>query len=147
MREISPQEFRSGYEAYQQHEKRDAMYKIATFLVNHYWASPSDIADSLGVLLLTWNQAFYRYGRFDFDSLELCIMKNQSVLDAYRHRDILSYSSTDVPQIARLFEQFLDALQICEGSSRGRQSPVSVAKALHLLPCARSKAFAFRRIA
>jgi hypothetical protein len=26
--------------------------------INHFWGHPADIADSLGVLLLTWNQAF-----------------------------------------------------------------------------------------
>ncbi len=39
------------------------MCKTATFLVNEFCAHPADIADSLGVLLLIWNQAFYRYGR------------------------------------------------------------------------------------
>jgi hypothetical protein len=53
----SPDEFRKGYMVFQQHERRDAMYKTVIFLVNHFWDHPADIADSLGVLLLTWNQA------------------------------------------------------------------------------------------
>ena len=55
-------EFRKGVAAFQKHEKRDAIYKIATFLVRNFWGQPAKMADSLGVLLLTWNQAFYRYG-------------------------------------------------------------------------------------
>jgi hypothetical protein len=37
-------------------------------------------AKPLGVLLLTWNQAFYRYGIFDFDDLEVCITRNLRLL-------------------------------------------------------------------
>jgi hypothetical protein len=48
-----PEDFRKGCAEYERHEKRDAMYKIATFLVSHFWGKPSDMADGLGVLLLT----------------------------------------------------------------------------------------------
>ena len=129
----SPDEFRKGYMAFQQHERRDAMYKTATFLVNHFWDYPADIADSLGVLLLTWNQAFYRYGPFDFQRLEKVIATKQPVLDSFRSRDILTYSSADDAAIKSLFAEFLSALQICEGSKKATCSPVAVAKALHLL--------------
>ncbi len=40
----SPDEFRKGYMAFQQHERRDAMYKTAAFLVNYFWDHPADIA-------------------------------------------------------------------------------------------------------
>jgi hypothetical protein len=76
------------------------MYKTATFLVNHFWGHPADIADSLGVLLLTWNQAFYRYGPFDFQRLEKVITTKQPVLDSFRSRDILTYSSADELRLA-----------------------------------------------
>ena len=62
--------FQKGCDEYERREKRDSMYKVATFLVSHFWGKPNDVADGLGVLLLTWNQAFYRYGIFDFDKLE-----------------------------------------------------------------------------
>ena len=58
------EEFCKGCEEFERHEKRDAMYKVATFLVSYFWGRPSDMADGLGVLLLTWNQAFYRYMGF-----------------------------------------------------------------------------------
>lgn len=126
-------ELRAGYLAFQRHEGRDAMYKTATFLVKTFWGKPREMSDSLGVLLLTWNQAFYRYGLFDFDALEVCIARNQKVLDSYRQRDILSYSPADDQGVTALYLQFLEALQIAYGSCTGRQSPVAVAKALHLL--------------
>lgn len=123
----------AGCRAFELREPRDAMYKTATFLVDHFWGRPSDMADSLGVLLLTWNQAHYRYGSFDFGNLEEGIRKYISVLEGYRARTILNYTSSDDPHITELFKAFRIALAIAEGSKRGAQSPVAVAKALHLL--------------
>jgi hypothetical protein len=122
-----------GYLAFQQKERRDAMYKTATFLVDHFWGQAPQVAEGLGVLLLVWNAACYRHGPFDFDALEKCIADNQAILDQYRKRDILTYGPKDDARIRPLFEDFLDALQICEGRCKGRKTPVGVAKALHLL--------------
>lgn len=119
--------------AFEKHEKRDAMYKVATFLISHFWGSPSDMTDALGVLLLTWNQAFYRYGSFDFDKLEKCITDNLLLLNTYRKRNIYSFSKNDEEEIKRDFTEFLKALQISEGKLKGKSSPVAVSKALHLL--------------
>jgi hypothetical protein len=130
---ISPEELKKGSLAFGQRERRDAMYKTATFLVKHFWGKSTEVAEGLGVLLCVWNNAFYRLGPFDYDLLEKCIAKNQAVLDTFRHRNILSHSLNDDTQIRRLFQEFLDALQICEGKCKGRASPVGVAKALHLL--------------
>jgi hypothetical protein len=130
---ISLEELQQGCLAFQQRERRDAMYKTATFLVNHFWGKPTEVAEGLGVLLCVWNNAFYRLGSFDYDLLEQCIAKNQAVLDAFRHRNILTHSPDDDRKIRPLFQEFLDALQICEGKCKGRASPVGVAKALHLL--------------
>jgi len=132
----SPEEFRKGCEEFEKHEKRDAMYKVATFLVSHFWGKPSDMANGLGVLLLTWNQAFYRYGIFNFDKLEKAIIDNLQKIESFRNRNIFSLSPSDENDIKDLFAIFLKALQIdARGSTRtrGRRSPVAVAKALHLL--------------
>ena len=91
----SKEEFVRGVEEYERREKRDAMYKVATFLVSHFWSNPSNMANGLGVLLLTWNQAFYRYGIFDFDKLEECIRRNLQKLEEFRKRDIISLSEAD----------------------------------------------------
>lgn len=129
----SRDEFVRGCQQYEAHEKRDAMYRVATFLVSHFWGSPADMADGLGVLLLTWNNAFYRYGLFDFDELERAIANNMNTLDALRHRDILSFSGADEKKVEELFPTFLQALQILDGTAKGRKSPVGASKALHLL--------------
>ena len=91
------------------------------------------MADSLGVLLLTWNQAFYRYGLFDFDKLEQCIHNNQNTLAIYREKVLINYNPSDDSIIIKLFNDFLSALQIASGKKSGVKSPVSVSKALHLL--------------
>jgi len=69
-------EFIRGLGKFKEHDPRDAMYNVAKYLLKEFWGKPSDMADGLGVLLLTWNQAFYRYGGFDFKSLEKCIGSN-----------------------------------------------------------------------
>ena len=32
-------EFLKGYKEFERHEKRDAMYKVANFLVSHFWVN------------------------------------------------------------------------------------------------------------
>ena len=130
---LDPSEVRRGSEAFRSREKRDAMYRVATFLVNHYWGAPSDMADGLGVLLLTWNQALYRYGSFDFDALERVLRQELPRLSKFRAREIASFAGADEPAISELFSRFLSALQIADGKKKGVKSPVAVAKALHLL--------------
>lgn len=127
------EEFLKGCEEYEKRDKRDAMYKTATFLVKHFWGKPSNMADGLGVLLLTWNQAFYRYGYFDFDKLEYCIKDNLQKIEYFRNKDILSFSDSDEKDIKEIFNKFLEALKINYGKKQGTKSPVAVAKTLHLL--------------
>jgi hypothetical protein len=109
------------------------MYKVARNLVTNAWGKPRETADGLGVLLLTWNQAFYRYGSFDFQKLEDCLSLNMQKLDDFANRNISSLSYLDEEDIAALFNDFLDSLKIASGGLRGRRSPVAVGKALHLL--------------
>ncbi|UVH55138.1 hypothetical protein NWF24_20120 [Variovorax paradoxus] len=122
-----------GSNAFRKNLPREAVYKTATFLVNHHWGNAREMADGMGVLLLTWNQAFYRYGQFDFLKLERCIEKNMSSLESIRMRNILEFGKVDEPLVRRLFEGFSAALAIRRGSKEGMQSPVATAKALHLL--------------
>src|SRR5581483_2817127 len=102
---ISAEALQQGCAAFQQRERRDAMYKTATFLVKHFWGKAKEVAEGLGVLLCVWNHAFYRNGPFDYDLLEKCIAKNQAVLDGFRHRSILTYSLDDDRQITSLFQE------------------------------------------
>lgn len=129
----SREDFLKGIAAFKAGEPRDAMYRVAVFLVSKFWGRPPEMADGLGVLLLTWNSAFYRYGGFDFYALETCIADNLNILDAYRARGISSLSDSDEGSVRRLFDEFLGALRISSGKGKDRRSPVAVAKALHLL--------------
>ena len=105
-------EFAKGVQAFVSHEKRDAMYKVATFLVEHYWGKPRDMANGLGVLLLTWNQAFYRYGSFDFDKLQNFISNDIEILQTLRERDIFSFDESDQNVITELFGELYVALRM-----------------------------------
>lgn len=129
----NPEDFRAGYESFRTNEARDAMYKVATFLISHFWGKYLEMADGLGVLLLTWNQAFYRYWRFDFVELQKCLEGNWEKIEAFRKREIYTFTESDADDVKQLFTQFLDALGITQGKGKGRKSPVAVAKALHLL--------------
>jgi hypothetical protein len=89
------------------------------------------MSNAIGVLLLTWNQGFYRYhGSFDFIELEQCLKKNWQKIVSFRTRKILSLKESDKETIGFLFNKILEALR---GGKTGRKSPVGVAKALHLL--------------
>lgn len=130
---LTVDDLRRGCRAFEARESRDAMYKVASRLVREDWPAMMEVADGLGVLLLTWNEAFYRYGRFDFDALERTLVAEQAGLEGFRVRHLHTFRRTDEVEVQRLFKVFLEALQISEGKKKGTQSPVSCAKALHLL--------------
>jgi hypothetical protein len=120
-----------GSRKYVKEEKRDSTYKVATFLVKHFWYKPSDISDAIGVLLLVWNQAFYRYCNFalDFEGLEKFLKENEDVIKRLRDVDISSFNwSNEEDTIKKLFDDLLNVLKC-----RKRKSPVAVSKTLHLL--------------
>ena len=56
---LTAEQLERGCKEFQAREGRDAIYKVATFLVGHYWGRPEDMANGLGILLLIWNQAHY----------------------------------------------------------------------------------------
>jgi hypothetical protein len=126
-------QFRRYIHKFEDRERREPMYWVAEFLLTRFWGKPTEMADGLGVLLLTWNQAFYRYGRFDFRLLKRWIKRELATLRRFRRRDIATLCDGDASDIKRLFDGLLKATRIAEKRLRGRKSPVAVAKALHLL--------------
>jgi hypothetical protein len=131
---LSVDDLRRGHEAYVKHEPRDAMYKVATLLVKQSWGNPSDMADGIGVLLLTWNAGFYRYGSPDFDSLHKCIEKNLGTIEGFKNRNITTLVETDEERVKQLFNDLLSALRRPKHKKSPEAfSPVSVAKTLHIL--------------
>ncbi len=67
------------------------MYHVATFLIKYFWNNLYEVTNALGVLLLTWNQAFYRYGSFNFNKLESALNKWKPEINSFRTRDIFSF--------------------------------------------------------
>jgi hypothetical protein len=120
----------NGCAAFVRNEPRDAIYNVATWVVVESWGNPQRMADGLGVLLLTWNQAFYRYGSFDFGALERFLQTNLPSLSRFRGRLIDSFDVADDPEVGRLYEGLLEVLR---RSRDGTKSPVATAKALHVI--------------
>lgn len=114
------------------------MYRVASFLLQQsdWWGNFSKMADALSVLLLTWNASFFRYngGWVDGDRLESCLQKHWKSIAEFHGRDILDFKREDEPSVRAAFNDLLRALQIeTTKTKKIRQSPVGVAKALHLL--------------
>jgi hypothetical protein len=126
-------EFKAGFLAYEEHEKRDAMYKVTMYLVGVFWGNFKEMADGLGVLLLTWNRSFYQFGMFDFEKLETCLSDNWQLIESFQQRSIHSLTENDRKSIYSLFNNFYEALAIAYGKNKDRKSAVSVSKVLHPL--------------
>ncbi len=127
---ISLSDLETECRAFEKWEPRDSMYRVSTFLVREWWGDPARLVDALSVLLLIWNGAFYRYGSFDEEQLEVCLRENKEKLGAFREREISSFCEADEADAGRLF---LSVSQALKRKSDGVESPVSAGKALHLL--------------
>ncbi len=132
---ITPDALRRGCEEYRRREPRDSMYNVAQFLLGEgvWWGNPARMADALAVLLLSWNGAYYRYGSLDAASVEACLRENWNVIQAFHERDIESLDDGDRETVLDLFGSMLGATRRHSEGGNDPASPVSVAKALHLL--------------
>ena len=129
---------RKAHEIYLKEEPRDAVYRVSTKLINENWNRNKDISNALGVLLLIWNSAFYRYGSLDYELIENSISKTKVYLDTFRRRDIISFVQPDKERIESIYGIFLNSLRsigklASKNAGKISYSPVSVGKALHLL--------------
>src|SRR5260370_27584729 len=131
--DISPEDIVLAGKAFEEKESRGFMFRVGKDLLKKLWGDFPRMVDALTVLLITWNGAFYRYGMFDQNALETWLRDRWKAVESLRHREIVEFSNTDEAQVVDLFESLLGALQIASGKSRGKKSPVAVAKALHLL--------------
>lgn len=130
--DVATEEFIRGIKEFEKNEGRDSMYRVATYLLDQWWGDPSRMVDALSVLLLTWNNAFYRYGMFSQDALGKFLSNYWREIKIFRSRDIHSLESNDYEAITTIFMELGKALQ---RNNKGKVtiSPVGVAKALHLL--------------
>lgn len=130
--DVLTEDFMLGIQAFKKNEGRDSMYRVATFLLDKWWGDFPKMVDALSVLLLTWNNAFYRYGMFSQDLLENFLSNHWIEIESFHSRDIRSLESNDYEAITNIFMELGKALQ---RNNKGKItiSPVGVAKALHLL--------------
>lgn len=119
-------------------EPRDAMYKVSLKLVEENWNNLTELSNSTGVLLLTWNSAFYRYGALNYELVQKSLVKHKEKLDEFRKRSILSLEENEKELIRGIYLDLL--LSLAAKGRNGRKnagkvaySPVSVGKVLHLL--------------
>lgn len=130
MRELefpTEEQFAAGVRAFKDNECRADVYFRASTLISDQWGSPSGMASGVKILLDVWHLTFYRFGNFDVGLLTDCIKKHLERLGHFRGRAIENLTKGDHEEVAKLFDDFLDALR-----GGKRRSPVAVAKALHL---------------
>ena len=114
--------------AFKQRESRDVMYRATVELVDRARQGDStlSVAESLAVLLITWNVSYYRFhGRFSeqhYRNLESLLERHDQTLRSFAERDILTFESADEPAIAVVFEELEQASGV-----------VGAAKVLHVL--------------
>jgi hypothetical protein len=118
--------------AFEEWDPRDSVYQASTFLVREWWGDPTRLVGPVTVLLIIWNAAFYRFGAFSEASLEECLRQNKAKLNAFHDRSILSFTEADEADTQNLFNSLSKALKSLHKSG-DIESPVSAAKALHLL--------------
>jgi|SRR5215467_10181698 len=95
------------------------------------WGDPTAMAEGIGLLLKSWHNAFYRFGRYDPTALAACIRDHLDSIATLRRRTIDSLDSTDESVIRDLFNSFTRALR--GGKNGTQESTVATAKALHLI--------------
>ena len=117
-----------AHKLYLAHEPRDLTYRVAVFLVEQARGSsrPFMLAESLALLLDSWNAAFCRTWpaarhRLVAD-LEHVLDRQADALACYERRSIESLAEGDEQSVRDLFAAFENVLW-----------PVGASKALHLL--------------
>jgi hypothetical protein len=112
---------------FEDEEPRNLFYRAAIFLIDRaLQPSPTlNLAESLAVLLQTWNAQYYRFhGKFTnrrLGALQRLLDRHMEAIVAFRGRRLGDYGVND-EQVRRLFTDFEREL-----------GPVGAAKALHLL--------------
>jgi len=119
-------EFRRGYEVYNERENKGKIYFEALAVVYQNWGTSYDMARGVRIIIRGWN---YLYSNFNFDELVNCIERNLPTLNELKDKNIEALSENDGGTIKNVFNQFNETLK---RESDNRKSPVSVAKALCL---------------
>jgi hypothetical protein len=106
----------------------DLFYRAAIVLIAtaRRGASDLDLAESIGVLLQTWNTQFYRfrggYKKEDTDGIRRLLAKHEGTLNSFQEKRLNQLTADNERLVLRVFYDFEIAL-----------GQVGAAKALHLL--------------
>ena len=124
---VSATDLKNARIVFEKREPRDLFYRAATELVGLALRRSTSltVAESLAVLLQTWNKARYQYKKFDathFAEIEALLRQHRSELSRCRRKTIERLKPADASAIVNMFESFETVL-----------GPVGSAKALHLL--------------
>jgi len=111
----------------------NSVYRTSSYLLAAEWNNIPTMADAVTVLLVTWNARFYNPGLFSLEELKEWLSAHLKTLSNFLKREITSLRPSDDAVIRDLFCTLLPVLQPAVGKWKDRQSPVSVAKSLHLL--------------
>lgn len=111
-----------------QAEPRDLFYRASRALIerSRQPGAELDLAESIAVLLQTWNRSFYRYRKGfteqDFAGIRAFVEAYREELEAFSRRRLVDLSDQDRPVVRIVFSSVEPTL-----------GPVGAAKALHLL--------------
>jgi len=131
---VSPSLLELGHRLFEEIEPRDSMYRVSSFLVGTLKDKPFEdnsiwISDAVLVLLLTWHNAFFRYGTPD--------NFHNNFKDFLKENEFLLLKTTEIAKdkARNIFEKLLNILSIRTGTKKKqiRKSGVGVVKTLHLL--------------
>ncbi len=118
-----------AHEIYLENEPRDLFYHAASELVRLSRTNATDInlAEALAVLLLTWNQSFYRfhpdlYSEEHFKDIEGLLEAHEATIAKFGRGSIFTLRDEDRETVQTIFTAFRKILR-----------PTGAAKALHLL--------------
>jgi len=123
---LSLQQLDAAHKEFEKNEPRDLFYRVAIELIELSLQKKTklNVTEALGVLLQTWNKAFYRFRPFDeqhFSEIESVVNANVQILLKFRQRSIDAYCDKDEQLVRKLFGYFEAVL-----------GPVGAAKSMHL---------------
>lgn len=124
---ITIKNIKAARRAFEKNEPRDLFYRVARLLVDLALNKKIKLtlAESIAVLLQTWNKAYYRFRKFDaghYRDIEQLFQNHIKSLHKYRHLKIENLSKIDEQNIRPIFSDFEKIL-----------GPVGAAKSLHLI--------------
>lgn len=123
------EELADAHKEFLEIEPRDLFYRAASELVRLSRTQDTDInlAEAIAVLLLTWNEGFYRfhpnrYSEKHFEAIEELLKTHEATITKFGRRSISAVPDEDKETIQSIFAAFRKVL-----------GPTGAAKALHLL--------------